>query len=75
MITPFAVITNGQLFTSCDASGGVPTGNWNDQSCGSNSSGNVASVRVESTFLPITPIVSSIVGSVTMSASTSMVIN
>jgi Flp pilus assembly protein TadG len=75
MVTPFAVITNAQLYTSCDPTGGAPTGDWNDTTCTSNTSGNVASVRVESTFLPITPIVSTIVGSVTMSASTSMVIN
>jgi len=74
-IQPFAALTNSQLQTRCDPSGGTPTANWNATSCVSNGPGNVASVRVTSTFTAITPIISRIIGSVPMSASSSMVIN
>jgi Flp pilus assembly protein TadG len=75
MITPFATVTAADVFLRCDPSGGTPTGNWTGTSCSSNAAGNVASVRVTGTFRPITPVISSIVGTVSMSASTSMVIN
>jgi Flp pilus assembly protein TadG len=75
MISPFAVLTTTDVFVRCDPSGGSPTGNWTGTSCASNGTGNVASVRVTGTFRPITPIVSSIIGIVPMSASTSMVID
>jgi hypothetical protein len=74
-IQPFTPLTNANLQTRCDPSGGTPTGNWNATTCSSNGTGNVASVRVTSTFTAITPIVSRLVGSVPMSASASMVIN
>ena len=75
MNAPFAVVTGADVFVRCDPSGGTPTGNWTGTSCTSNGSGNVASVRVTGTFQPITPVISQIVGTVSMSASTSMVIN
>jgi Flp pilus assembly protein TadG len=75
MIAPFAVVPAADVFVRCDPSGGTPTGTWTGTSCTSNGSGNVASVRVAGTFRPITPVISQIVGIVSMSASTSMVIN
>jgi len=75
MIAPFAVVTSADVFVRCDPSGGTPTGTWTGTSCTSNATGNVASVRVAGTFRPITPVISQIVGIVSMSASTSMVIN
>ncbi len=75
MIAPFAVVPATDVFVRCDPSGGTPTGSWTGTSCTSNGSGNVASVRVAGTFRPITPVISQIVGIVSMSASTSMVIN
>ena len=75
MVTPFSTVSSGDVFVRCDPSGGTPTGNWTGSSCSSNSSGNVASVRVTGTFQPITPVISQLVGAVSMSASTSMVIN
>ncbi len=74
-ITPFAPLGLGQLQTRCDPSGGTPSGDWGANSCVSNGPGNVASVRVSSSFTAITPIISRIVGTVPMSASASMVIN
>ncbi len=75
MVSPFAVISSGQLNTRCDPSGGAPTGDWSAATCSSNATGNVASVRVVASFTPITPVISTLVGTVSMSASTSMVIN
>jgi Flp pilus assembly protein TadG len=75
MITPFATVVAADVNMRCDASGGTPTGNWTGSTCSSNSTGNVASVRVTGTFRPITPVISQLVGNVSMSASTSMVIN
>ena len=73
MILPFAPLTNAQLQTSCTPTGGAPTGNWTAATCASNTSGNVASVRVSATFAPITPVFSDFV--IPMSASAAMVIN
>lgn len=75
MIRPFASVTSADVHMRCDPSGGTPTGNWTGSTCTSNSTGNVASVRVLGTFQPITPVISQLVGNVSMSASTSMVIN
>jgi Flp pilus assembly protein TadG len=75
MSAPFAAVTAADVFLRCDPSGGTPTGNWTGSTCTSNSAGNVASVRVTGTFRPITPVIGQIIGNVTMSASTSMVIN
>ncbi len=75
MSAPFAAVTAADVFVRCDPSGGTPTGNWTGTTCASNGSGNVASVRVTGTFQPITPVISQIIGAVSMSASTSMVIN
>lgn len=75
MSAPLAVVSAADVFVRCDPSGGTPTGGWTGATCTSNGSGNVASVRVTGTFRPITPVISQIVGAVSMSASTSMVIN
>jgi Flp pilus assembly protein TadG len=75
MITPFATVGSADVNMRCDPSGGTPTGNWTGSTCSSNTTGNVASVRVTGTFRPITPVISQLVGNVSMSASTSMVIN
>jgi Flp pilus assembly protein TadG len=75
MIAPFTTVASADVFVRCDPSGGTPTGNWTGSTCSSNSTGNVASVRVTGTFRPITPVISQLVGNVSMSAATSMVIN
>ena len=74
-IQPFAALTSADLHTRCDPSGGTPSGAWTASTCSSNTTGNVASVRVTSTFTAITPLISRLIGSVPMSASASMVIN
>jgi len=77
MVAPFASV--GSIYISCDPQGSAPSGSWTGTSCASNTPGppnyNVVSVRVILTFHPITPIISSIVGTVTTSGSATMVIN
>ena len=75
MVQPFASLTNAQLQTRCDPIGSTPTGTWSATTCANNDPGDVASVRVTSNFVGITPIVSRILGTIPMSASASMVIN
>lgn len=75
MIAPFATVTSADVFVRCDPTGGTPTGDWTGSSCSSNAAGNVASVRVTGMFRPITPVIAQLIGNVSMSASTSMVIN
>jgi Flp pilus assembly protein TadG len=74
MTAPFGDIPASAVFVRCDASA-TPAGAWTDQTCITKSPGARASVRVVMTFTPITPIISSIVGTLTTSASTTMVIN
>jgi Flp pilus assembly protein TadG len=78
MITPFAKILSAQLYISCDAPGSAPTGAWTvGTACTASTgvTGNVLSVRVALTYQPITPLVGQIIGSQTIFASASMVIN
>ena len=74
MTAPFGNIPAGSVFLRCDASA-TPAGAWTDQTCVTHSSGARASVRVVMTFTPLTPFISEIVGSITTSASTTMIIN
>jgi len=76
MVAPFGQV--GSLHLRCDAVGNAPTTAWTGISCppGNRSPvGNVVSVRVVMTYTPLTPIVSSLVNSLTMSGSATMVIN
>ncbi len=77
MVAPFATVAS--VYISCDPQGSAPTGKWTGASCVSNTPGppgnDVVSVRVTLTFNPITPIVSSIVPSVTTAGGATMVIN
>lgn len=75
------------IYVSCNA-GSVadppPSGAWTESSGGGNgcatsgangSSGDLVSVRVAYTFSPVTPIITSLIGAVPLSGSTTMVIN
>ena len=77
MVAPFGPVPTASVFISCGSAPG-PTGAWTGQACpssGRQSGTDVVSVRVVLTFSPITPIVSSILGSITTSGSATMVIN
>jgi hypothetical protein len=63
------------VYFRCDAPGAAPTGNWTGQTCGSNASTNIVSVRVLLTFNPITPVIGQLIGSVSASGAVTMVIN
>jgi hypothetical protein len=77
----------GVYFSCNDGTGGdpAPSGAWTETSGGNGcddgsggslgAGGELVSVRVEHTYQPITPIISSILGSITLSGSASMQIN
>jgi Flp pilus assembly protein TadG len=76
MVAPFGNI--GSLYISCDPVGSAPTGSWTTgTSCTTTSgiTGNVVSVRVLLTFTPLTPVIAQVMGTITTSASATMVIN
>ena len=73
MVAPFGSIASSRLYLRCDMSGSAPTGAWTGDSCTNNSTNNVVSVRVQLTFMPITPVLSNFAP--TLSGSASMVIN
>ena len=73
MVVPFGLIASGNLYLSCDADGSAPTGNWTGVSCTSNTTNDVVSVRIQLTFVPITPILSNFTA--TLSGAATMVIN
>jgi len=87
MAVALNVITDADVYLACDdgiAFGDpAPTGAWTEltvsfpECAGSsapNSAGALVSVRIVYTFIPITPIAGSLIGSVTLSASATMVI-
>ena len=77
MVAPFGSIAANKVYVQCTGPSAPPTGSWSTDACvtPSNAVKNLVSVRLEMTFSPITPFVSSLVGPVTTSASASMIIN
>ena len=76
MMAPFGSVAN--VYTSCDPSSGSPpppTGTWTSTTCATHSNRDLISVRVTSTFTPITPIVGNILGNVVLSGAATMSIN
>lgn len=73
-MTTLGPISSSDVFLSCDAST-APSGNWTGQTCTSRTSGSYVSVRVASTFTPITPVIGQILGTITLSGSATMAIN
>ena len=73
-MTPFGSVSN--VYMSCIASTGTPpTGAWTGSSCGSPNSHGLVSVRVTYTWRAITPVISNILGAITTSGSSTVVIN
>jgi TadE-like protein len=69
-------VLDADFFLSCDLLlSGAPTGAWTTKSCVNNSQGNLVSVRVQVTFQPLTPIVSSIIKPITLVGAATMIIN
>ena len=70
------------VYISCDADGSEPTSAWTEASGGNGcqdgpggASGDVISVRVEYTFEPFTPVISSLIGAVSLSGDATMVMH
>jgi hypothetical protein len=75
MVAPFGSVSSGDVYISCDTNGSGPSGSWSGASCSDNATGDIVSVRVQITFIPITPIAGQILGSISSSGSATMVIN
>lgn len=73
MVAPFGSIS--AVHIACTAPGSAPAGAWTGVSCASRNTGNVVSVRVILTFVPFTPVIGQMVGTITTSGSATMVIN
>jgi Flp pilus assembly protein TadG len=73
-MTTLGPVSSSNVFLSCDATT-APSGNWTSQTCSDRTSGGYVSVRVASSFVPITPIVGQILGTITLSGSATMTIN
>lgn len=73
-MAPFGAVTN--LYLSCVASGVTPpTGAWTGSTCTSQASGGFVSVRVTYTWRALTPVIGNIMGAITTSASSTVIIN
>ena len=67
-------VTN--VYVRCDAADATaPTGAWTGASCTSSDIGDQVSVRVVLTYVPLTPIVGPMLGSIVLSGSATMAIN
>lgn len=76
MMAPFGSIAPGDLHLSCDGTT-PPTGEWTSppETCSDRAVSDLASVRVEMEFTPITPIIGQLIGSIRLTGSATMVIN
>ena len=73
MMTPFAAVTAGDIYLSC--TGAAPSAPVVTQTCATSNPGAFVSVRVVADFTPFTPIISSLVGTITTSGAATMVNN
>lgn len=72
MMAPFGPIADADLYTSCATTAPTPV---TTKTCTSPSINNLAAVRTELVFRPLTPVISSFFSSITTSGSATMVIN
>ena len=73
-MAPFGQVQN--VYLSCvPATGTPPTGTWTGSACGSKEAGGLLSVRVTFTWQALTPIVGNVMGTITSSASSTVIIN
>jgi hypothetical protein len=73
-MAPFGTVSD--VYVSCVPAGGTPpSGAWTTTSCASNASGGQLSVRVTYTWEALTPVISNIMGTITSSGSSTVVIN
>lgn len=72
MMAPFGAITDADLYTSCEITAPSPV---TTKSCAAPSMNNLASVRADVVFRPLTPVIGSFFSSITTSGSATMLIN
>jgi hypothetical protein len=73
------------VYLSCDPIGAAPSGDWDEATDGNGcddgtglsigASGELVSVRVVHAWQPITPVIGSILGPISLSGSATMIIN
>lgn len=76
MVAPFGAVKD--LYFSCQPLGSAPSANWTNADCPTanrTASKSVVWVRVDQTFTPITPFIGQFIGTLTTSASSTMVVN
>jgi Flp pilus assembly protein TadG len=78
MVAPFGSIPSNKVYVFCDPTA-QPTGAWTAASppgtCAASHAKDLVSVRTIMTFTPVTPIASSLLGTVNLAGSATMVIN
>jgi len=76
MMTPFGNVSNTYMTcVQAPPAGTPPSGSWTGSSCSFHAPGSLISVRVTATYVPITPVISTLFGTRTLSGSASMTIN
>lgn len=80
MVAPFGAIASNKVYIVCTPTGNaLPSGAWTSSSppatCNTTAANDFVSTRMLLTFAPVTPVISSIIGSVPMAGSATMVIN
>lgn len=76
MAVGMGTIPSTQIYLQCNPSTSTaPTGAWTGSTCNTRTSGSLVSVRIAYTFQMITPIVGQIANNLSLSATTTMVIN
>jgi Flp pilus assembly protein TadG len=76
MMAPFGTVKSSYM--SCvpaPPDGTPPTGSWTGSTCSNHAPGNVISVRVTAPFVAITPVISQLLGPMTLAGSATMTIN
>ena len=68
MSAPFGPFPSSDVFMSCDPATPPVDPQWTDTSCLSPATGSIASVRVEATFTPLTPVIGTLIGPIRVSS-------
>ena len=71
MMAPFGAVTDAELYTSCATT--APTNAWTTKTCASPT--GLASVRIQLSYVPITPFIGRLFSSITAASAATMVIN
>jgi Flp pilus assembly protein TadG len=74
-VKPFGIIPTTDLFISCDALGGAPTGSLTTRTCTSSGYGNVVTIRVRMSYSAVTPVIGQLLHPITLTGDATMVIN